>query len=209
MSRSHAGCRGSDEILVRVWLLLQSIQLSCIVWYSVITPVKTVGLSQHTSWIKKKALWNNRRAPCPFLFSSTHSIFSRIFILGERRHHKRFCWSQRSPAKGWRQKNRINIHHPVAGCQRLERKKSEAINLLSWTWCVGYLTRMFSAFNYSPKSPSPTRIKSYFKVKWRRCRDRGHAADNGHRRLQQERLFFFRRAHQSGTRRSFLVCRPQ
>lgn len=159
---------------------------------------------------KKKALWNNRRAPCPFLFSSTHSIFSRIFILGERRHHRRFCWSQRSPAKGWRQKNRINIHHPVAGCQRLERKKSEAINLLSWTWCVGYLTRMFSAFNYSPKSPSPTRIKSYFKVKWRRrCRDRGHAADNGHRRLQQERLFFFRRAHQSGTRRSFLVCRPQ
>lgn len=89
------------------------------------------------------------------------------------------------------------------------KKKSEAINLLSWTWCVGYLTRMFSAFNYSPKSPSPTRIKSYFKVKWRRCRDRGHAADNGQRRLQQERLFFFRRAHQSGTRRSFLVCRPQ
>ena len=71
--------RGSDDILVHVWLLLQSVQLSCIVWYWVI---KTVGLSQHTSWIKKKkkALWNNRNAPCPFLFSSTRSIFSRVDI---------------------------------------------------------------------------------------------------------------------------------
>lgn len=36
-------------------------------------------------------LWDNRRARCPFLFSSAHSIFPQ--------QHKRFCWSQRSPAK--------------------------------------------------------------------------------------------------------------
>lgn len=50
--------------------------------------------------------------------------------------------------------------------ERKPKSKSKAINLLSRTWCVGNLTRMFSAFNYSPKSQSPTRIKSFFKVKW-------------------------------------------
>lgn len=38
---------------------------------------------------------------------------------------------------------------------------SQVINPLSRTWCVGNLMRMFSAFNYSPKSQSPSRIKSY------------------------------------------------
>lgn len=42
-----------------------------------------------------------------------------------------------------------------------ERKYlSKVINPLSRTWCVGNLMRMFSAFNYSPKSQSPSRIKS-------------------------------------------------
>lgn len=42
------------------------------------------------------------------------------------------------------------------------KEPSKVINPLSRTWCVGNLMRMFSAFNYPPKSQSPSRIKSYF-----------------------------------------------
>lgn len=64
---------------------------------------------------------------------------------------------QRSQAKSQKQLNRINIHFTNAG--------SQAINLLSWTWCAGNLTRMFPGFNYSPKSPSPAGIWKLFQSK--------------------------------------------
>lgn len=72
-------------------------------------------------------------------------------------HHK---WPQRSKvtkAKSQKQLNRINIHFTKAG--------SQAINLLSWTWCAGNLTRMFPGFNYSPKLPSPAGIWKLFQSK--------------------------------------------
>lgn len=64
---------------------------------------------------------------------------------------------QMSQAKRQRQHNTINIHFTNAA--------SQAINLLSWRWSVGNLTRMFSAFNYSPMSLGPGSIWKLFQGK--------------------------------------------
>lgn len=81
----------------------------CTVWSSVITPVKTAGLSPHTSWIcgiteELAALFFS-----PLLTPSFHNNTNGS--AGVRGHRP----------KGWRQQNRINIHQPDAGCWWLKK----------------------------------------------------------------------------------------
>lgn len=164
MSHSHTYLKGSGSGIYVISIFSSRDHfVYCLILSSDDTGEDT-GLSLHTSWMHSVEEWQRSQLSY-FSQASTHTLLSHLFSLIERSHHQ---WSAK--AKDHRPKAEGSKTELIFISQMLApgdwKKLSKAINLLSWAWCVGNLTRMFSDFNYSPKSQSPARIKSYFKVKW-------------------------------------------